>query len=125
MKEKLTLEKAKALAVQELGTCEGIRALNAPGGWFHMDLGKMEVNIYLVWPVDSDLVALELWKGKAGARGVMIRQFFQLDTLEEDLDAEEKDEKNEKQSSIREWVEDNGVKKCLEMVDRIHKELME
>lgn len=113
---KLTLKKARELALQEFGTAKGIqREENAMPDYYIMRLGNMRVRIAPDTYGGTGCILIEVCLNGYG-------RAFQLhdpETLQEDFKAEEDRLRKNRREALQDWVSTNGVEACREEVEKI------
>ena len=103
---RLTLKKAKQLAMQEFGTAKGLEPeLGYPAGFFAMEIGNLEIRIrpYFCGPGRDNLFEIAV-RMKCGI-GVS-RQLHDPETLKQDFEAEERYREEERREIIRKFLEE-------------------
>ena len=101
---RLTLKKARELALQEFGTAKGLA--KEPGYMMHfeMNIGNLEIRIrpYYCRPGRENLIEIVVrMKGGIGA----IRQLHDPETLEENFEAEEQHREEERREMLEKMLE--------------------
>lgn len=113
---KLTLKKARELALQEFGTAKGIqREENALPDYYIMRLGNMRVRIAPDTYGGTGCILVEVCLNGYG-------RAFQLhdpETLQEDFEAEEERLRKERREALQDWVSANGIEACRAEVEKI------
>ena len=113
---KLTLKKARELALQEFGTAKGIqREENALPDYYIMRLGNMRVRIAPDTYGGTGCILIEVCLNGYG-------RAFQLhdpETLQEEFEAEEERLRKERREALQDWVSDNGLEACRAEVEKI------
>lgn len=113
---KLTLKKARELALQEFGTAKGIRREeNAVPDYYIMRLGNMRVRIAPDIYGGTGCILIEVCLNGYG-------QAFQLhdpETLQEDFEAEEEMLRKERREALQDWVGTNGLEACRVEIEKI------
>lgn len=113
---RLTLKKARELALQEFGTAKGLEAeQNAPAGYFHMRFGALGVHIR---PDIYGSGCIKIEVRLSGGYGTCT-QYHDPETLQEKFEVEEVCERREKQDRLKEWVDDLGPELAHAAVDRL------
>lgn len=102
---RLTLKKARELALQEFGTAKGMK--KEPGYMMHfeMNIGNLEIRIrpYYCGPGRDNLIEIVVrMKGGIGES----RQLHDLETLKQDFEAEERYREEERREMIRKFLEE-------------------
>ena len=101
---RLTLKKAKQLAMQEFGTDKGLKPESGyPAGFFAMEIGNLEIRIrpYFCGPGRELIEIVVRMKGGIGA----IRQLHDPETLEENFEAEEQHREEERREMLEKILE--------------------
>ena len=113
---KLTLKKARELALQEFGTAKGIqREENALPDYYIMRLGNMRVRIAPDTYGGTGCILIEVCLNGYG-------RAFQLhdpETLQEEFEAEEERLRKERREALQDWVSENGLEACRAEVEKI------
>lgn len=113
---KLTLKKARELALQEFGTAKGIQQEeNTLPDYYIMRLGNMRVRIAPDTYGGTGCILIEVRLSGYG-------RAFQLhdpETLQEDFEAEEQRLRKERREALQDWVGTNGVEACRAEVEKI------
>lgn len=113
---KLTLKKARELALREFGTAKGIqREENALPDYYIMRLGNMRVRIAPDTYGGTGCILIEVRLSGYG-------RAFQLhdpETLQEDFEAEEQRLRKERREALQDWVGTNGVEACRAEVEKV------
>lgn len=111
---RLTLKKARELAILELGTAKGLAkdpdyALDV----FTMKMGNVLFHIRNDW-YGSGCIALEIksWGGT-------VTMLFNRDTLKEDFEAEEKQRAAARKEDFETRVDEIGIEGCQRIIDRL------
>lgn len=113
---RLTLEKARKLAIREFGTAKGLEVETcAMPGYFHMCLGNLFVRIH---PDVCGSGCIKAVVSFAGGYGYCT-QFYDPDTLEEDFEAEEQYRREAERDGLKDWIDTQGPEFCHAAVDRI------
>lgn len=120
---RLTLKTARALALQEFGTAKGLeREPGMPEGYYHMMIGNLEVRIH---PDASNSSFRSSCYGliqmivKMNGSPASIAQFFDKDTLEQNFQEEDIDQRAKRREMLEDWVNTNGPEACYKKVDEI------
>lgn len=112
---RLTLAKARALAVQEFGTCKGLK--QAPWqnseGFYEMILGNLEIEIH---PDMSGSGCIEINISMHGAPG-HIYQLHDRDTLHRNHKEEDVQRRKERREAFENWVSMDGPEPCHKAID--------
>ena len=112
---KLTLKKARELALQEFGTAKGIQQEeNTLPDYYIMRLGNMRVRIAPDTYGGTGCILIEVRLSGYG-------RAFQLhdpETLQEDFEAEEQRLRKERREALQDWVGTNGVEACRAEVEK-------
>lgn len=114
---KLTLERARKLAIQEFGTAKGLEADRSTclEGYFRMEMGSIFISIH---PDMGMSGCIELTVGMSTASNRCIG-YFNRDTLEPDYDTMDKYERREKREALETWVGDIGPDACHKLIDEV------
>lgn len=113
---KLTLKKARELALQEFGTAKGLqREENAMRDYYIMRLGNMRVRIAPDTYGGTGCILIEV-------RLNGYRCAFQLhdpETLQQDFKAEEERVRRDQREALQDWIGTNGPEVCHAEVEKI------
>lgn len=113
---RLTLKKARELALQEFGTAKGLEAEPcAMSGYFHMRLGSLGIQIH---PDIYGSGCIEVVVALSGGYGRCV-QYHDPETLKENFEVEEKRANRENRDRLEDWVNTQGPEFCHAAVDRI------
>lgn len=113
---KLTLKKARELALQEFGTAKSLAAdPNAMPGYFIMKIGNLHIRIS---PDIYGSGCIVIRAGMCGGTGTCI-QYHDPETLKENFDVEEQQSRRDRQDNLEQWVYDLGLEAAHTAVDRI------
>lgn len=113
---RLTLKKARELAIQEFGTAKGLKAEdNAPPCYFIMWLGNLSIRIH---PDASGSGCIEIYATTNGY-GCCCTQYHDADTLEENFEVEEKRRREAERENMKDWVNTNGPEVCHTLIDKL------
>lgn len=101
---RLTLKKAKQLAMQEFGTAKGLEPESGyPAGFFAMEIGNLAIQVRpYYYGLGRELIEIVVrMKGGIGA----IRQLHDPETLEENFEAEEQHREEERREMLEKMLE--------------------
>lgn len=113
---RLTLKKARELAIQEFGTAKGLQAEdNAPPCYFIMQLGNLSVRIR---PDACGSGCIEIDVTMNGY-GCQCAQYHDADTLEENFEVENQRQRENEREKMKDWVYTNGPEVCHALIDKI------
>ena len=112
---RLTLAKARALAVQEFGTAKGLKQSDWANseGFYVMVLGNLEIEIH---PDMSCSGCIQITVAMHGAPG-HIYQLHDRDTLNRNYKEEDVQRRKEKREAFEEWVSMGGPEPCHKAID--------
>lgn len=115
---RLTLKKARELAIQELGTARGLEAERGMiKGFFRMSFGNVSVEIHPdIGGGRSTGKFIEMVIRTMTGR---ITHLFDPDTLEQDFKEEGIRLSMEKREALKDWVNTNGPEVCHKKIDEI------
>jgi len=114
---KLTMKKARELAIQELGTAKGLMAEPCSmKGYYCMTIGNLTARIHPDWCGDSGCIILTVALGSGSGESV---QFHDPETLEQNFGAEEKRRMEIEQERLETWVDGYGPEHCHQKIDEI------
>lgn len=114
---KLTLKKARAVAVQEFGTAKGLeKEETAMPGYFTMKIGNLHVRIH---PDTYDGTGCIVVSAELAFATGRTRKFLDPETLQDNYDALERHCKRDQRDDLKDWVLTNGPEYCHDQVDRI------
>lgn len=113
---KLTLKKARELAMQEFGTAKGLqKEENAPQDYYIMRLGNMRIRISPDTYGGTGCILIEARLNSYG-------QTYQLhdpETLQQDFEAEEARARQDRREILQDWIDTNGVEVCRAEIEKI------
>ena len=112
---RLTLAKARALAVQEFGTAKGLKQSDWHNseGFYVMALGNLEIEIH---PDMSCSGCIQIDISMHGAPG-RIYQLHDRDTLYRNYKEEDVQRRKERREEFETWVSDGGPEPCHKAID--------
>lgn len=113
---KLTLKKARELALQEFGTAKGLqREEDALPDYYIMQFGNMRVRIAPDTNGGTGCILIEVSLNGYG-------RAFQLhdpETLQQDFEAEESRLRKDRREALQDWIGTNGPDVCHAEVEKI------
>ena len=113
---KLTLKKARELALQEFGTAKGLqREEDALPDYYIMQFGNMRVRIAPDTNGGTGCILIEVSLNGCG-------RAFQLhdpETLQQDFEAEENRLRKDRREALQDWIDTNGPDVCHAEVEKI------
>lgn len=112
---RLTLKTAKALAVQEFGTCKGLQQedwLNSEG-FYEMILGNLKIKIR---PDMSGSGCIEIGISMLDTPG-HIYQLHDRETLQRNYKQEDAQRQKERREAFENWVSAGGPEPCHKAID--------
>lgn len=113
---RLTLKKARELAIREFGTAKGLEVEPcAMPGYFHMRFGNLFVRIH---PDVCGSGCIKVDVSCVSGYGYCT-QFYNPDTLKQDFEAEEQYRREVERDSLKDWIDTQGPEFCHAAVDRI------
>lgn len=112
---RLTLATAKKLAVQEFGTCKGLKHNEQyrSEGFYIMELGNLRIEIY---PDMSCSGCIQIYVSMKYGNG-HIFQLHDRDTLERNYREEDVQQRKERREAIESWVSRTGPEPCHKAID--------
>jgi len=112
---RLTLKTARALAVQEFGTCKGMKQSDwhDSEGFYMIDMGNLEITIQ---PDMSGSGCIQIDISMNGAPG-HIYQLHDRDTLQRNYKEEDVQRRKERREAFEEWVSGGGPEPCHKAID--------
>ena len=112
---RLTLATAKKLAVQEFGTCKGLKRSEWANseGFFEMTMGNLEIDIR---PDMSCSGCIQIVIAMHGAPG-HICQLHDKDTLHRNYKEEDVQRRKERREAFEDWVGSTGPEPCHKAID--------
>lgn len=112
---RLTLATARRLAVQEFGTCKGLKqsSWHNSEGFYEMILGNLEIEIH---PDMSGSGCIQITVAMHGAPG-HIYQLHDRDTLNRNYKEEDVQRRKEQREAFEEWVSMGGPEPCHKAID--------
>ena len=112
---RLTLKTARALAVQEFGTCKGLKQGNWHNseGFYEMILGNLEIEIH---PDMSGSGCIRINVSMNGTPG-NICQLHDRDTLHRNYEEEDVQRRKEQREEFETWVSTGGPEPCHKAID--------
>lgn len=114
---KLTLKKARAVAVQEFGTAKGLeKEETAMPGYFTMKIGNLYVRIH---PDTYDGTGCIVVSSELAFATGQTRKFLDPETMQDNYDALERYVRRDSREFLKEWVNTNGPEYCCDQVKRI------
>lgn len=113
---KLTLKKARELALQEFGTAKGLqREEDALPDYYIMRLGNMRVRIAPDTNGGTGCILIEVSLNGYGRA----LQLHDPETLQQDFEAEENRLRNDRREALQDWIGTNGPDACHAEVEKI------
>lgn len=114
---RLTLATARRLAVQEFGTCKGLKQgeWHNSEGFYGMTLGHLEIEIH---PDMSCSGCIEIDISMKGTPG-HIYQLHDRDTLRRNYKEDEVLQRKVKREAFEEWVGMSGAEACYKLIDEV------
>lgn len=113
---KLTLKKARELALQEFGTAKGLqKEENAPPGRYAMQFGNIRVRITPDTYDGTGCILIEVTTAGYG----WAFQLHDPETLQQDFKAEEIMFREKRQKNLQDWVDTNGTEICHREIEKI------
>ena len=113
---KLTLKKARELALQEFGTAKGLQREEAAlPDYYIMQFGNMRVRIAPDTNGGTGCILIEVCLNGYG-------RAFQLhdpETLQQDFKAEEDRLRKDRREALQDWIDTNGPDVCHAEVEKI------
>lgn len=114
---KLTLKKARAVAIQEFGTAKGLtKEEPAMPGYFTMKIGNLYIRIH---PDTCDGTGCIVVSSELALATGQTLKFLDPETLQDDFDALERYCKYARRDELKDWVNTNGPEFCCDQVNRI------
>ena len=113
--KKLSMQKAKELAVKVCGTSKGLtKDADAPFDIYEMEIGLLHMTIrFPDWREENRIgVSVYTWSGPR------ISLLFDPETLEEDDEAEDRQRQQDKREQFEEWVGCYGPDLCKQKIDQ-------
>ena len=112
---RLTLKTARALAVQEFGTCKGLKqaSWHNSEGFYEMILGNLEIEIH---PDMSGSGCIQINVSMNGTPG-NICQLHDRDTLHRNYEEEDVQRRKEQREEFETWVSMGGPEPCHKAID--------
>lgn len=112
---RLTLKTAKTLAIQEFGTCKGLKqaSWSSSEGFYEMKLGNLEIEIH---PDMSCSGCIQITISMYDAPG-HIYQLHDRDTLQRNRKEEDLQRRKERREAFEEWVSAGGPEPCHKEID--------
>lgn len=112
---RLTLKTARALAVQEFGTCKGLKqsTWHNSESFYMMDMGNLEINIH---PDMSGSGCIQIDVSMHGAPG-HIYQLHDRETLHRNYKEEDVQRRKEQREAFECWVSGGGPEPCHKAID--------
>ena len=112
---RLTLKTARALAVQEFGTCKGLKqaSWHNSEGFYEMTMGNLEIEIH---PDMSCSGCIQITVAMHGAPG-HIYQLHDRDTLYRNYKEEDAQRRTAQREAFEEWVSAGGPEPCHKLID--------
>lgn len=112
---RLTLKTAQALAVQEFGTCKGLKqgSWHNSEGFYEMILGNLEIEIH---PDMSGSGCIQINVSMNGTPG-NICQLHDRDTLHRNYEEEDVQRRKEQREEFETWVSMGGPEPCHKAID--------
>ncbi len=113
---KLTLKKARELALQEFGTAQRLQKKeDDPRDYYIMRLGNMCIQISPDTYGGTGCILIEVrLKGYGCAY-----QLHDTETLQQDFEAEEARARQVKREGLQDWIDTNGVEVCRAEIEKI------
>lgn len=105
---RLTLKKAKQLAMQEFGTAKGMKPESGlPVGFFAMEIGNLAIQVRpYYYGLGRELIEIVVrMKGGIGA----IRQLHDPETLKQDFEAEERYREEARREMLEKMLEETDA----------------
>ena len=116
---KLTLKKARAIAMQEFGTARGLaKEEPAPFGYFTMRIGNLYIRIH---PDTYDETGCIVVSTKMANGTGQSLKLLDPETLQKNFDALERYIRLSKKSQMEDWVNLNGPEFCHKQIDSLTK----
>lgn len=114
---KLTLKKARAVAIQEFGMAKDLtKEEPAPFGYFVMEIGNLCVRIHPDTYGETGCIVVSSELAFATGRTV---KFLDPETLQDNFDELERYCKHAQRDDLKDWVLTNGPEYCCDQVNRI------
>lgn len=112
---RLTLKTARALAVQEFGTCKGLKQASWHNSecFYEMTLGNLEIEIH---PDMSCSGCIQIDISMRNGNG-HIFQLHDRDTLERHYKEEDVHKRKERREAFEDWVSAGGTEPCHKAID--------
>ena len=112
---RLTLATARALAVQEFGTCKGLKqaSWHNSEGFYEMTMGNLEIEIH---PDMSCSGCIQIDISMRSGNG-HIFQLHDRDTLYRNYKEEDVQRRKEQREAFEEWVSAGGPEPCHKLID--------
>jgi len=112
---RLTMKTARALAVQEFGTCKGLKQNDRhhSEGFYIMTLGNLEIEIH---PDMSCSGCIQIDVSMFNGNG-HIFQLHDRDTLERYYKEEDVQRRKERREAFEDWVSGGGPEPCHKAID--------
>ncbi|MCI7733407.1 MAG: hypothetical protein MSK39_01265 [Dysosmobacter sp.] len=113
---KLTLKKARAVAIQEFGTAKGLaKEEPAPFGYFTMEIGNLYVRIHPDTYGETGCIVVSAEMAHGTGQSL---KFLDPETLQDNFDALEKRRREDDREALNDWVNSNGPEFCHKQIDR-------
>ena len=112
---RLTLATAKKLAVQEFGTCKGLKRSEWANseGFYVMKLGNLEIELHPDMSCSGCIqIDISMWSGNGH-----IFQLHDRETLERHYKEEDVKRQKERREALESWVSDAGPEPCHKAID--------
>jgi len=112
---RLTLKTARTLAVQEFGTCKGLKQSDWHNseGFYMMEMGNLRIDIR---PDMSCSGCIQIDVSMHGAPG-HIYQLHDRDTLQRNYKEEDVQRRKERREAFEDWVSGSGPEPCHKAID--------
>ena len=114
---KLTLKKARAVAIQEFGTAKGLaKEEPAPFGYFTMEIGNLYVRIHPDTYGETGCIVVSAEMAHGTGQSL---KFLDPETLQDDFAALERHCERDQRDRLKDWVTTNGPEYCCEEVKQV------
>jgi len=112
---KLTLKKARAVAIQEFGTAKGLEKEEpAPFGYFTMEIGNLYVRIHPDTYGETGCIVVSAKMAHGTGQSL---KFLDPETLQDNFGALEKRRREDDREALNDWGNSNDPEFCHKQID--------